>query len=43
MTIFDRLPTINKCFSAETIEDIIKAFVRILSITCLKSVEFLRL
>jgi 3-hydroxyisobutyryl-CoA hydrolase len=42
-SILNKLPTINKCFSAETIEDIIKAFVRILSITCLKSVEFLRL
>ena len=28
-SFFDRLSTINKCFSAETVEDIIKAFVRV--------------
>jgi hypothetical protein len=28
-SVLNKLSTINKCFSAETVEDIIKAFVRV--------------
>ena len=34
MSIFDRLPIIDKCFSAETVEEILKSLVRLQHLWC---------